>query len=71
MWLWLALNGAVAFLNDLWLLDDSVVQFVPLAHTPLYLVDMTITVYPLMVGVVALIVLAVAYRGWIRRDAGR
>lgn len=71
MWLWLALNGAVAFLNDLWQLDDVVVQFLPLAHTPLYLVDATITAYPLMVGVVALVLLGMAYRGWLRRDAGR
>ncbi|MEY3989990.1 MAG: hypothetical protein RI985_1071 [Chloroflexota bacterium] len=71
MWLWLALNGAVAFLNDLWQIDDAAVQLLPLAHTPLYLVDMTVTAYPLMVGVVALALLGVAYRGWVNRDAGR
>jgi ABC-2 type transport system permease protein len=71
MWLWLALNGAVAFLNDLWRLDDVIVQFLPLAHMPLYMVDKTITAYPAVVIVVACVMLGLAHRGWVNRDAGR
>jgi ABC-2 type transport system permease protein len=71
MWLWLAVNGAVAFLNDVWRLDTSVVQFLPLAHTPLYLVDLTVTTYPLVVSVVTVVVLGMAYWSWMRRDVGR
>jgi ABC-2 type transport system permease protein len=71
MWLWLAINGAVAFLNDVWRLDTSVVQFLPLAHTPLYLVDLTVTTYPLVVSVVTVVVLGMAYWSWMRCDAGR
>lgn len=71
MWLWLALNGAVAFLNDLWRLDAVIVRLLPLAHTPLYMVDKTITAYPVVVMVAAGVMLGLAYRGWTHRDVGR